>query len=65
VRLKTKRTKGCGSVGATLTTVFKLTQEAEKRWRKLRGFEMIPFVMAGEKFIDGEPENENLKKMAA
>ena len=65
VRLRTKRTKGCGSVGATLTMVFKLTQEAEKRWRKLRGYEMIPFVMAGEKFIDGEPENENLKKMAA
>jgi putative transposase len=65
VRLRTKRTKGCGSVGATLTMVFKLAREAEKRWRKLRGYKMVFYVMAGEKFIDGEPENENLIKLAA
>ena len=43
---------------------FKLAKEAEKRWRKLRGCRMIPFVLEGEEFIDGEPENENLKKLA-
>lgn len=65
VRLRTKKTKGCGSVETTLTMVFKLAREAEKSWRKLRGYRMVPFVMAGEKFIDGEPENANLKKLAA
>jgi len=65
VRLRTKKTKGCGSAITTLTMTFKLVKEAEKRWRKLRGYRMIPFVLDGEKFIDGEPENENLKKLAA
>jgi transposase-like protein len=54
VRLRTKKTKGCGSRVATLTMVFKLAQEAEKTWRRLMGHEQIPLVMAGEKFIDGE-----------
>lgn len=64
VRLRTKRTKGCGSREATLTMVFKLAKEAEKRWRKLRSFGLLPYVFAGETFIDGEPENEKLKKAA-
>ena len=61
VRLRTKRTKGCGSRIATLTMVFKLAIEAQKRWRKLRSFNLLPFVYEGEKFTDGEPENEALK----
>ena len=61
VRLRTKKTKGCGSRIATLTMVFKLALEAQKRWRKLRSFKLLPFVYEGEKFIDGEPENEALK----
>jgi putative transposase len=65
VRLRTRRTKGCGSVPATLTMVFKLATEAEKRWRRLRGYKWIPFVVSGEKFIDGEPENQDLLKLAA
>jgi transposase-like protein len=56
VRLRTKKTKGCGSRVATLTMVFKLALEAEKTWRRLMGHEQIPLVMAGEKFIDGELE---------
>ena len=64
VRLRTKRTKGCGSRSATLTMVFKLTKEAEKTWKKLRAFKLLPFVFAGEKFIDGEPVNVSLKSAA-
>jgi len=56
VRLRTKKTKGCGSRMATLTMVFKLALEAEKTWRRLMGHEQIPLVMAGEKFVDGELE---------
>jgi len=33
VRLRTKRTRGCGSRTATLTMVFKLASEAQKRWK--------------------------------
>jgi putative transposase len=65
VRLRTRRTKGCGSSLATLTMVFKLAKEAEKRWRRLRGYKWIPFVVKGEKFVDGVPENEDLLKLAA
>jgi putative transposase len=54
VRLRTKRTKGCGSRKATLSMVFKLAQEAEKNWRRLRGYKMIPLVLENKKFRDGE-----------
>ena len=47
VRLRTKLTKGCGSQTATLTMVWKLALEAEKTWRRLMGFKLIPLVMEG------------------
>jgi transposase-like protein len=56
VRLRTKKTKGCGSRMATLTMVFKLALEAQKTWRRLTGHEQIALVMAGRKFVDGELE---------
>jgi putative transposase len=54
VRLRTKRTKGCGSRTATLTMVWKLALEAEKTWRRLMGFKLIPLVIEGREFVDGE-----------
>ena len=54
VRLRTKRTKRCGSRTATLTMVWKLAMEAEKTWRRLMGSNMIPLVMARREFKDGE-----------
>lgn len=45
VRLRSKRTKGCGSERATVMMVFKLVQCAEKRWRKLRGYEQLADVI--------------------
>ena len=54
VRLRTKRTKGCGSTEATLTMVFKLAQSAEKGWRKLRGSKLLADVIdARFVFVDG------------
>jgi transposase-like protein len=41
VRLRTKRTKGSGSRIACLTMVFKLAQAAERKWRKLNGYELL------------------------
>jgi putative transposase len=54
VRLRTKKTKGCGSRMATLTMVFKLALEAEKTWRRLTGHKQIALVMQGRRFVDGE-----------
>lgn len=54
IRLRTKKTRGCGSRTATLTMVFKLALEASKGWKKLRGYKLIPLVLEGKKFVDGE-----------
>jgi putative transposase len=54
VRLRTQRTKGCGSRIATLTMVFKLGIEAQKHWRRLNGSALLPKVVTGVQFIDGE-----------
>src|SRR5260221_3082451 len=52
VRLRTQRTKGCGSRIATLTMVFKLGIEAQKHWRRLNGSALLPKVVTGGQFID-------------
>ncbi|MCC6320588.1 MAG: IS256 family transposase [Phycisphaerales bacterium] len=54
VRLRTEKTKGCGSRVACLTMVFKLAESASRKWRRLRGSELIPEVLAGVVFADGE-----------
>ena len=54
VRLRTKKTKGCGSRLATLTMVFKLALEAQKTWQKIKGYKLIPRVIEGAEFVDGE-----------
>ena len=53
VRLRTYRTKGCGSRIATLTMVFKLIQSAQKRWNKIRFAQRIKQVWEGVIFEDG------------
>lgn len=54
VRLRTHKTKGCGSRNATLSMVFKLTMEAAKTWKKLKGHKLILLVLENKKFVDGE-----------
>jgi len=53
VRHRTRQTKGCGSRLATLTKVFKLALQAEKHWRRLNGYQLLPQVILGVPFIDG------------
>jgi len=53
VRLRTKRTKGCGSRMATLTMVFKLAEAAQGSWRKLNGHQLLADLIQGVRFIDG------------
>jgi transposase-like protein len=56
VRLRHRRTKGNGSRKACLAMVFKLTESAQKRWRRLNGHELIQDVVAGVTFTDGEKQ---------
>jgi transposase-like protein len=53
VRLRSAKTKGCGSRIACLTMVFKLTQSAEESWRSLNGSNLLPDVIQGVRFVDG------------
>ena len=53
VRLRTRRTKGCGSRVACLTMVFRLTQCAEQHWRALNGSKLLDDVIRGVQFKDG------------
>jgi transposase-like protein len=54
VRLRTEKTKGCGSRLATLTMVFKLACEAQKTWKKIKGYKLISYIINGTRFVDGE-----------
>ena len=53
VRLRTAKTKGCGSRTACLTMVFKLARSAERHWRRLNGSAVLPDVIRGVPFVDG------------
>jgi transposase-like protein len=56
VRLRTVRTKGCGSRQACLTMVFQLARSAERSWRLLNAAQLLPEVIQGVKFVDGIKE---------
>jgi len=59
VRLRTDKTRGQGTEKTTHMMVFKLLEQASLRWHKLAGSNIIPMVLAGAIFKDGE-----LKKAA-
>jgi transposase-like protein len=54
VRLRTSKTKGAGSRTACLAMAFKLVKSAQNHWRKLNGSTLLPAVIAGAIFKDGE-----------
>ena len=53
VRLRTSKTRNCGSRETVLSMVFKLVQSAEKRWRRLQGCELLGDIITGVRFKDG------------
>jgi len=61
VRHRTKRTKGCGTRLATLTMVFKLCKQAEKTWKRIKGYRLITKVIEGVRFVDGELVDEAIR----
>lgn len=54
IRLRTNKTKSCGSRNTTLSMAFKLAQLAEKKWYRLRGFKLLADVIEGITFKNGE-----------
>ena len=53
VRLRHKTTKGNGTSEATKGMAFKLCKEAEKNWKKIKGFEKLQLVLDDKIFKDG------------
>ena len=53
IRLRTAKTRNCGSRETTLSMIFKLAQSAQKRWRKLQGHKLLEEVIIGIRFKDG------------
>lgn len=59
VRHRTSRTRNCVSRPTFLGLAFKLIEEAEKSWQKIRGSEKIELLLKGIPFKDGEPVQDN------
>jgi transposase-like protein len=55
VRHRTTRTKNCVTRSTFLGLAFKLVQEAQKSWRRIRAVERIAELLAGTVFTDGVP----------
>ena len=49
-----KSTKGNGFSAASVAMAFKLCLQAEKNWRRLRGFKQLELVAKNIIFVDGE-----------
>lgn len=65
VRLRTAKTKNCGSRTTTLTMMFKLMEVAQKKWFRLRGYKLLADVIQGVKFVDGVKQNGDQKQQVA
>lgn len=59
VRHRTSRTRNCVSRPTFLGLAFKLIEEAEKSWRKIRGADKIELLLKGIPFKDGEPVQDD------
>ncbi|MYL22096.1 IS256 family transposase, partial [Halobacillus litoralis] len=64
-RLRSKRSRNCGSRATTLAMVFKLLQSAQKRWKRIAGFNKLELVVNNVKFQDGEPLTDQSDSNAA
>jgi putative transposase len=57
--LRTTRLRNCLSRATFLGLAFKLMEEAEKSWRKIRGADKLAVLLAGVPFKDGLPVQDN------
>ena len=59
IRHRTKRSKGCLTRIGLLSMMYKLSQCAQKNWRKQRGFRYLAKVITNVKFIDGIEQSQD------
>ena len=59
IRHRTARTKGCVSRNTMLAMIFKLGTCAQRRWRRLRGFDKVAKVIRDVRFVDGIEQTED------
>lgn len=59
VKLRSRKSRNSGSRDTVLSMVFKLIQSAEKKWRRIRGFEKLELIVNHVKFIDEVQEQLN------
>jgi transposase-like protein len=64
VRHRTVRTKGALSQDTARLMVFKLVTAASKNWRRLKGQNQLPKIIAGVKFCDGIEVASEIKSAA-
>jgi putative transposase len=65
VRLRTHKSRNCGSRDTTLAMVFKLMEAAQKKWIKIRGFNLLTLVINNARFVDGVQVSEQSDRVAA
>jgi len=65
VRLRTIKTKHCGSRTTTLAMAFKLMETAQKKWLRLRGYQQLADVITGVKFVNGIKQTGDQQQDAA
>ena len=65
VRLRTKRTRNCGSRDTTLAMVYKLLESAQKNWKRIKGFKLLTLVVNNIQFQDGEQVTDQSDRNAA
>ncbi|MCD1652828.1 IS256 family transposase, partial [Halomonas axialensis] len=53
------------SRATTLAMVFKLLQSAQKRWKRIKGFNKLELVVNNVQFKDGEPLTDQSDRTAA
>jgi putative transposase len=61
VRHRTVRSKGCLSNKTALAMIFKLTEAAERSWRRLDGHNQLPKIILGVRFTDAMSESRTIK----
>ena len=65
VRLRTTKSKSCGSRKTTLAMTYKLITTAQNKWRRLRGFRLLGDVIKGISFKDGERVEQDQQQSVA
>ena len=65
IRHRTKRAKGCLTDKGMLHMMFKLSECAQKNWRRMRGFGFLAKVITGVRFVDGVEAADKPTRKAA